>query len=155
MLSLQNLVKVMRHLVVCFQSSVLHGVSWCYDSPSNNRSSMISWSGVMQWWKSGVCQAPMSGAGAELGSWELEGLLLWLSASEGALAWFVPYRTKDLAVFALSDPTSWSTFGWNLPLKYFLLFFIGFRSYFILVNVHKCISKIQKLKKCFNICYSG
>lgn len=30
------------HLVVCFQSTigpVLHGVSWCYDNPNNNRKS--------------------------------------------------------------------------------------------------------------------
>lgn len=33
---LQNLVKVMEHLVVCFQCSVLHGVSWCCDNPNNN-----------------------------------------------------------------------------------------------------------------------
>lgn len=39
MLRLQNLAKVIEHLVVYFQSSALHGVSWCYDNPNNNSGS--------------------------------------------------------------------------------------------------------------------
>lgn len=42
-LRLQNLVKVMGNLVVCFQSSALHGVSRCYDNANdNNKSSRVN-----------------------------------------------------------------------------------------------------------------
>lgn len=42
-LRLQNLVKVKEHFVVCSQSSVLHGVSQCYNNPNNNsRSSRVN-----------------------------------------------------------------------------------------------------------------
>lgn len=33
------MVRVMGHLVVCFQNSALRGVSWCYDNPNNNNES--------------------------------------------------------------------------------------------------------------------